>query len=61
MKDVAGINFEEECKRLCDELNMKESIRVAERGNLQHEIEIRDREIDILKAKISMVELIFGK
>ena len=61
MSDVPGINFEEECKRLNDKLNEQECRRVAERGNLQHEIEVRDKEIDILKAKLSIVELIFGK
>ena len=61
MIDVPGINFEEECKRLYDKLNEQECKRVAERGKLQRDIDLRDKEIDILKAKLSIIELIFGK
>ena len=61
MESKVGINYEAEYDRLRNELNKLECQRVEERGRLEHEIDIRDKEIDILKAKLSIVELIFSK
>ena len=53
-------NYEAECARLQNVINMKEQEHQEKVARMANDLMQYEREIQILKAKLSVVELIFG-
>lgn len=54
-------DYQAECDELREELSKRECMRIEEVGRLKHELDVKERENELLKAKVAMVELIFSK
>ena len=61
MMEKVEVNYEAECARLQNVINMKEQEHQEKVSEMRDYLIRYEREIQILKAKLSVVEIIFGK
>ena len=68
MDETVGLDYEAECKRLTEKLQSQKEGYNCEIARLHDTLEARKKDIetkqsriDILEAKLSVIEIIFGK